>query len=486
MLLVTAWAAVAGAGGNRPGGAPEELLVGLRPGVTDTALETILAEQGATRTDRLHGLRVHRVRAPQGLGKTVKAKLERRAEIEFVERDERIAPDLMPNDPQFPYQWALPRISVPALWDTTTGSESDPIAILDSGVDPTHPDLASKLLPGWNFYDGNANSSDVFGHGTKVAGAAAAIGNNATGVAGVAWRNPILPIRVADTSGYAYFSTIAQGLAWAADHGARVMNVSFASVAGSSAIRAAAQYVHDRGGLVIAAAGNCGCDDPTVENPYMLSIAATDGTDQRAGFSSRGSYVDLAAPGTGIWTTFPGGGSGIAAGTSISSPIVAGVVALMWSVNPALSPDDIVLILEETALDLGTSGHDTSFGFGRIDASRAILAAVNAEPPATDVNAPSVTISSPTTGTTVSATVTVQATVFDDVGVTSVEFYRDGTKVATDASSPYSFAWDSKASANGGHILQALARDAAGNWSSSAMVSVTVSNTISKSKGRPR
>lgn len=478
-FLVVAWAAVAGASDDRPGGAPEELLVGLRPGVTDEALETILSEQGATRTERLHSLRVHRVRAPRGLGKTVKAKLELRAEIEFVEHDQRVAPDTTPNDPQFPYQWALPRIAAPAVWDITTGHEGVAIAIIDSGVDPTHPDLASKLLPGWNFYDGNANSSDVFGHGTKVAGAGAAIGNNALGVAGVAWRNPILPIRVADTSGYAYFSTIAQGLTWAADHGARVMNVSFASVAGSSTIRAAAQYVQDRAGLVIAAAGNCGCDDPTAENPYLLSVAATDGNDLRAGFSSRGSYVDIAAPGTGIWTTFPGGGYGIAAGTSISSPIVAGVVALMWSVNPELSPDQIVFILEDTATDFGTVGHDTSFGFGRVQAELAVAAAGSAtsDNSPSDTVPPAASIQTPTVGATLSGSAIVEVVAFDDRAVTHIDLYVDHTLVGRDVTSPFSFAWDTRLVPDGSHRLVAVASDASGNQSASSPVDLVTINS---------
>jgi len=462
----------------------EELIVQLRPGVSDDQADALFASEGASPVEQIPQIRAHVIRVPEAAVEHVRQALSQRIEVEAVERNLSVAPVLTPNDPKFSSEWHLAQISAPAAWDLTTGA-GDAIAILDSGVDPTHPDLASKLLPGWNFYNNNADWSDVFGHGTLVAGAAAAIGNNALGVASVAWQNPILPVRVADTSGYAYYSTIAQGLTWASDQGARVMNVSFGGVAASSTVRSAAQYVHDHGGLVVAAAGNCSCDDATPENPYLLSVSATDFYDNLATFSSRGSYVDVAAPGMNIWTTTRGGGYGTAAGTSFSSPITVGVVALMWAANPRLSPEDIVLLLEQTAVDLGAAGYDTSFGFGRIDAHAAVLAASTAEAPPPDTTPPSVSITSPTAGATVSGSATVQAMALDNIAVASVQFRRDGVLVATDTSAPFSFAWDTRTSANGTHVLDAVAFDAAGNSSVSPAVSVTVSNT-SKGNGKGR
>src|SRR5215813_9168202 len=214
------------------------------------------------------------------------------------------------------------------------------IAILDSGIDPTHPDLAAKLLPGFNLLSNNTSTGDWSGHGTLVAGAAAAISDNGVGVAGVAGQNNILPVVIADSTGYALFSTIASGITWAADHGAKVANLSYAA-AGSSTVVSAAQYAMSKGMIVILAAGNCGCFDSTAASPYIVSVSATDSSDNLASWSSQGNFVDISAPGVSSYTTSNGGGYSAPSGTSLASPIVAGVAGLMMSANPSLSPSNV-------------------------------------------------------------------------------------------------------------------------------------------------
>jgi len=248
---------------------------------------------GAALIGEIPQINTHLIRVPAPALEQVEQALSHRPEVKWVERNYIFPPDLTPDDLYYPYQWHLPKIFAPQAWDVTQGSSDVVIAVLDSGVDPFHPDLSAKLVAGYNFYGNNTDSADVYGHGTAVAGAAAAIGNNQIGVASVARQVRLMPIRVTDTSGYGYTSTISQGLTWAADHGAKVMNLSFAGIAGSTTIRSAAQYVQSHGGLVVAAAGNCGCFDPTPENPYIISVSATDPYDSVASFSSTGDYVDV-------------------------------------------------------------------------------------------------------------------------------------------------------------------------------------------------
>ena len=140
----------------------------------------------------------------------------------------------------------LRKINAPTAWDTSTGAGIT-IAILDTGVDGTHPDLAAQMVPGWNSFDNNGNTSDVLGHGTAVAGVAAAASSNGVGIAGVAGGARIMPIRISDSAGYAYWSTAAQGLTWAADHGAQVANISFEGMAASSTMQAAAELLPFQG-----------------------------------------------------------------------------------------------------------------------------------------------------------------------------------------------------------------------------------------------
>ena len=453
---------------------PDELLVGFHGGVDAGAAEAIYRSHGAAKLEQVRGLNVHRIRvAPSTLG-AVAATLARRPEVKFVEPNKRVPPSLTANDPYFPYEWHLSMIGAPSAWDITQGNASVVIAILDSGIDPTHPDLAAKLLPGYNLVSGNTSTGDWNGHGTVVAGAAAAIGNNGVGVTGVAGQNKVLPVVIADSTGYALFSTIASGITWAADHGAKVANLSYAAT-GSSAVTSAAQYALSKGMIVILAAGNCGCFDSTAASPYILAVSATDSGDNLASWSSQGNFVGISAPGAGIYSTTSGGGYGAYSGTSVASPVVAGVAALMISANPSLSPSNVATLLQANADDLGAAGWDPAYGYGRVNAYRAVAAATASAPPP-DTMPPTATITSPASGSTLAGTVTAAVSASDDTSVARVDLYVDGAFYGSDTTSPYGFAWNTSTTTNGPHTLTAKAVDGAGNVGTSATVTVTVNN----------
>ena len=465
---------------DAPGGQPDELLVGFHGGVTEADADRAHQSSGARKVERVRGLNIHRVSAAAASIDATERALARDPRVKFVERNRRHAPDFAVNDPSFASQWHLARIAAPAAWDVALGAAGIVVGVVDSGVDGTHPELASRMEPGYNLYSGNADSSDVNGHGTWVAGTVAAAGDNAVGVSGVAWQSKIMPVRVSDAQGVAWTSAIANGITWAVDHGARVVNVSFGGVAASPTIANAAQYARSKGAVVVASAGNCSCVDATAENAYVLSVGATDQNDDLASFSSRGNYVDVSAPGVSILTTNRGGGYVYAQGTSFSSPIVAGVVALMMKTNPSLSPTDLVTLVKANADDRGTAGWDASFGYGRVNASRAVAAAVASVPPP-DAAPPTVTVTAPTAGATLSGTVTLTVAASDNASVSRVDLYVDGVFLASDTTAPYSFSWDTRSAANGSHALVAKAVDAAGNVGTSATTAVTVSNVVADS-----
>jgi len=457
-------------------GEPGELLVGLRPGASQADLDAILREEGGIRVKQVGHLGVHRVRVTHGDRDVLRHRIEKRREVEFVEPNALVSPDAIPNDSEYVNEWHLAKIGAPAAWDTTVGSTAIVVAVLDSGIAAGHEDFQGKLVAGWNFNDDNADTTDLSGHGTMVAGVVAPATNNAIGVSGVTWASPLMPVRVTLPDGTAYLSTIATGLVWAADHGARVMNVSFSDVAGSATIRSAAQYVQSKGGVVVASAGNCACTDPTAENPYVISVAATDSADGVKSFSSRGAYVDIAAPGTLIRTTAQKGDYVYNAGTSFASPIVGGVVALMMAVNPHATPTDLEAWLKETALDIDVPGYDPASGAGRVRADLAVAAAASSAPPPADVTPPAASIQSPASGSTVGGAVSVEVLAFDDRAVASVSLFIDGALTAVDDSSPYSFVWATDRLPDGNHSLVAVAFDTAGNHAPSSTVSVTTSN----------
>lgn len=458
---------------------PGRVLVKFRSGMGAVRSHEIIAEAGARDDSEIPGIGVHIVELPASTDeKAFVQALSSRSEVEFAELDRLFAPEaITPNDPSYPSEWHLPKISGPTAWSTTTGSSSVTIAILDTGCDPTHPDLSSKYVPGWNFYDNNSDTHDVYGHGTGVAGTAAAFSNNGSGVASVAWNCKIMPIRISDLNGYGSISAMANGLTWAADLGVRVANISY-RVTTSPTVTSAAQYFQSRGGIVTIAAGNETIFDSTADNPYVLTVSATTSSDTLASWSNTGNNIDLSAPGVNILTTLNGGGYGLWSGTSFSAPIVAGVAALVLSTNPSLTPTQVQDILKQSANDLGAAGWDTSYGWGRVNAANAVAMAQTPPPPpppVTDTTPPTVSITSPSDSSTVSGTVSIATTASDNVGVASVSLKVDGSLFGTATATPYTFSWNTTTMSNGTHTLTVTASDAAGN-TASASVTVTVYN----------
>lgn len=456
------------------------ILVEARPGLSDTDLAKLLSSQHGKGRKIGHS-NLHIVDLPHGSEKAAVEKLRRNPGLKFAELDYRLEANYVTNDPLAGSQWHHAKIGSQSAWDFSLGS-GIVIAILDTGVDSTHPDLAASIVPGYDVYINSPDTSDLCGHGTAVAGTAAAAANNALGVSGTAGGAKIMPVRIAfrdatDGKCYAYQSTIASGITWAADRGARVANVSFSNVPGSAAAKSASDYMRSKGGLVVVSAGNSGTDLGFTPQASMIIVSATDSSDLKASWSSFGSWVHLAAPGTGIYTTNRGGGYGGWNGTSFASPVVAGVVALMMAAKPNLSSAEIEKLLFQTSVDLGEPGRDIYYGYGRVNSAAATQAAANAVI-TVDSQAPSVTITSPSSSSTVSGLVSVQVSASDNVGVTRVELKANGSVVAIDTASPYAFSWDSKGVANGNASLVAVAYDAAGNVASSSTVNVNVSNSV--------
>ena len=446
------------------------VLVMPRPGLSAAEFQRALAPHGGIAAGKLGTLDVYVVSLPGAASEqAVAAALGRNPHIKFAEVDGLVALSFTPNDPYYGSEWHLQMMNAPSAWDLSIGAGIT-VAVLDSGVDATHPDLQGQLVPGWNFSNNNSNTADVYGHGTKVAGVIGAIGSNSIGVTGMAWGARIMPIRVTDSTGYATWSGLASGLNWAADHGAKVANMSFATQA-SSSTQTAAQYFKNKGGVVMNSAGNYGVLDSTLPSDALVSVSATDSSDALASWSSFGPYVDVSAPGVGIWTTTMGGGYGAVSGTSFSSPLTAGVAALMMAANPGLAPSQIVSLLKSTAVDRGTPGYDYYYGYGRVNAGAAVLAARQMS--AGDTQPPTATISSPTGGS-VSGIVPVNVSASDNIGVTRVDLIANGVLLATDTTAPYGFSWDTAALVGSSATLVARAYDAAGNTANSQTVTVTV------------
>jgi hypothetical protein len=247
-------------------------------------------------------------------------------------------------------------------------------------VDGTHPDFGTKVIAGYDTFNDIAitagDYSAVHYHGTHCAGIAAAIGNNTIGIAGVAWGSEIMPVKICNDSNYSATNLdMAQGFIWAAENGADIISCSFGGKGYSQTMKDAIDIaVIDMGCVMFASMGNSSINEITYPAGYqsVIAVGATDAHDEIASFSTTGNHMSVCAPGVEIYSTMPGGGYDYKSGTSMSCPFAAGAAALVLSVYSGMSPEEVKFQLEETAVDLGSSGFDSTYGYGRVNLAAAI------------------------------------------------------------------------------------------------------------------
>lgn len=283
------------------------------------------------------------------------------------------------NDPMLGQQWHLDTIQAPAAWDVTVG-EGMTVALLDTGVSFSHPDLKDRVRGGYDLVNDDPDPDDDEGHGTHVGGIVAADGDNGEGVAGVCWRCTLLPIKVLGARGRGDDATVAHGIRLAVDQGARVIGMSLGGPEDTQALRDAVDYATSRNVLIVAASGNDGTRGTSASYPAaypsVMAVSATDRQDNVTWFSTTGDFVDIAAPGSNILSTFWSKDRGntyvSASGTSEATPLVVGAAALVLSLRPELTAPQMAQILEATADDIDAPGVDPQSGHGRLNVARAV------------------------------------------------------------------------------------------------------------------
>jgi serine protease len=425
------------------GWVPDEILVKFKPGISGSAIAGINAGHGAAviSTSRFAGFK--RLRIPKG--KTVADMVEiykNNPNVEYAEPNFIASAFTIPNDPLYGYQWHLDNavhggINMEAAWDISQGS-SVIVAVVDTGVAyedyevpgtpigrsgklsistvyAQAPDLASTLfVPGYDFVNDDEHANDDEGHGTHVTGTIAQSTNNGLGVAGVAFNAAIMPVKVLDSSGSGTYDDIADGIYFAADNGAKVINLSLGGSSGSITLEQALAYAHNAGVTIVCASGNDGAANtvsyPAAYDDYCIAVGATRYDEAVAYYSNRGASLDLTAPGgdTSIDQNGDGYVDGVLQqtfgssptdfgywfyqGTSMATPHVSGVAALLIA-NGAATPAEVREALQATAEDKGSAGWDPDYGWGIVDAAAALSYTLEPNTP------PVATITTPVSGT---------------------------------------------------------------------------------------
>ena len=289
------------------------------------------------------------------------------------------------NDPLFRQQYAPQITRATEAWARTAG-RGVKVAIVDTGIDPGHPDLQANLVPGYNSLSRNANTRDDNGHGTHCAGVTAALAGNNEGITGIAPQAKLMPIKVLAADGGGSDASVAEGIAWAVDHGAEVISLSLGGPNESKVMRDAVAYALAKGAVVVAAMGNDGINERSFPAafPGVIAVGASDSRDAIADFSQWGTWISVAAPGVQILSTLPTYKVdlsnygyplryGAMDGTSMATPAVAGLAALLKSVHAAATPAQVKARIEQTADRRGTpNGYTPYFGHGRINVAAAL------------------------------------------------------------------------------------------------------------------
>lgn len=404
-------------------------------------------------------------------------------EVEMAEENKIYTVQMTPNDPSFSQLWGLAKIQSSSAWDISTGS-GVVVAVVDTGIEAQHPDLAPRLWnnPGEianNGMDDDANGyvddaqgwdcvaednvpSDLFGHGTHVAGTIAAAGNNAIGVIGLAFNARLMPVKGLGDTGSGTSADLAQALVYAVENGADVINNSWGGQGSDPVIENAVAYALSQGAVVVGAAGNSNLDMQNFYPAYLpgvIAVSAFDSLDQKAGFSNFGTRVDVAAPGVNVLSTAKGGGYVFMNGTSMAAPHVSGLAALILSLHPEYTPAQVRQVIRTSADDVGVAGPDIQSGMGRINAP----AALSATPSFSDNTPPLISISQPAAGSVLAGPTAVAGFASDNGALTKIDLLLDGEflGVAVGLNS-WTYLFD-PAGRTGTKTLTARAWDADGN-----------------------
>ena len=380
--------------------APGEVIVKFKDGVSKQQASTALADLGTSviSTNAQIGIQVLNIPA----GKTVEemvATFSARAAVAYAEPNYIAHEFMTPNDPYYVYQWHLPLINMPAAWDQSTGIPGVVVAVIDCGVAyetygafTQAPDLAgTHFVAGYDYVNNDSHPDDDCAHGTHVTGTIAQTTNNSLGVAGVAFNCSIMPIKVLDASGNGTYANIVSGITFAADNGAKVINMSFGGASGSTALQNAVIYAYNKGVTIVCAAGNAGTSAAQYPAAYTqcISVSAVRYDKTYTDYTSYGSTIDICAPGGDVNVDQNGDGyvDGVLqqthdgtnygtfgyyfySGTSMACPHVAGVAALLISKNGGtMTPAAVRAALQNTATDLGATGWDQYYGYGLVNAS---------------------------------------------------------------------------------------------------------------------
>lgn len=363
---------------------PDEIIVKFKEGANSFAIASTL---GGDVQESASATNVETIQIPEG--STVTKELQKynnHPNVEYAEPNYIGKVFGSSNDPSFSEQWSITKMKVDTAWDTTKGDPSIIIAVIDTGVDVDHPDLMSNLVSGYNTINNTANADDDHNHGTHVAGIAAGVVDNGTGISGIAGKSKIMPIKAMGSDGTGQMSDVIEGIYWAADNGAKIINMSlgFSAPSAPKSLQDAVDYAYGKGIVVVAAAGNDNVGTPRYPAAlnHVIAVAATDSNDKKASFSNYGNHIDVAAPGVNILSTLKDGQYGMMNGTSMAAPNVSGVVALIMAYNPSMTPGQVESLLTSTSTDLGALKKDSIFGYGLVNAYAALNGKVATEAPA--------------------------------------------------------------------------------------------------------
>jgi subtilisin family serine protease len=351
------------------GGTSGALLVKFRADVSAHERSRALAAAGVSQVGDLSGVSTRVVTVSALRRWSAVRRLATDPRVVSIESDALAQTTALPNDKFWSKQWGARMIKAPEAWESTKGTRSTVIAIVDTGVAADQPDLRGRVLQGWDFHNRDGNPRDDNGHGTAVAGVAAAAGNDGVGIAGMCWKCRILPVKVLNANGSGSHSNIAAGIMWAADRGADVINLSLATPTHTEIMEDAVAYARRRGSVVVAAAGNEGTKRKfyPAAFPGVISVAASNSADRLYAWSNKGSWIKLAAPGC-AYTGKPGRRWSWWCGTSFASPAVAGTAALVKSLRPGMGRSAVEAAILQTA----SSAAVRTVARGRLDAARAI------------------------------------------------------------------------------------------------------------------